>query len=273
MKKITIILLILTNTVLFSQNKELIKETFFNQSTDKIDSIAINNGFNGGEIINIKANFKTDSNGNIFDISVDTNSKIFESEINFIINQIPKLNPNEYLHKGQNMKYGLKINVKLESDNERKNRIKKGKLTKIEYKGFYIKEYFPVKIIEVEETEKNQFINIETIPVSENCKQILDELDLRKCVQNDIVQHVSRKFDSDLAFQLGLPAGIQKIIVKFIISKSGEIVNIEAEGNSEELREEGIRVINTFPNFIKPGTIDGKPVDIKYSIPIAFRVE
>ena len=273
MKKIIIILLILTNTVINSQNKELIKKTFLNQSTEKIDSIAINNGLKSGEIFLIRAFFKTDSNGNVFEINVDDKSKLFESEINSIVNQIPSLNPNEYLHKGQEMKYGLKIYIKLESNNQRKTRIKNGKPTKIEYKEFYIKEFFPIKFVQIDELEKNEFSKIGTSPVTENCKNITNEIELRKCVSYDLSGHINRKFDANLASELGLPSGLQKIIINFIISKSGEIVNIVAEANHEELREEAIRTINTFPNFIKPATIDEKPVDVKYSMPIMFRIE
>jgi hypothetical protein len=273
MKKITLILLILTNSFTYSQNKALIKETFFNQPSDKIDSIAINNGLKSGAVFLIRAFFKTDSDGNVFEISVVDKSKIFESEINSIINQIPGLNPNEYLHKGQEMNYGLKIYIKLASNNQRKTRIKNGKINKIAYYAFHIKEYFPVKFIQIDEIEKNEFSKIGSAPVTEKCKNIIDEIELRNCVSYDLSSHINSKFDADLASELGLPPGLQKIIIKFIISKSGEIVNIEAEANHEELREEGIRIVNIFPNFIKPATIDGKPVDVKYSMPIMFKIE
>lgn len=273
MKKIIIILLILTNTFIYSQNKELIKEAFFNQSIEKIDSIAINNGLKSGEVFLISAFFKTDSIGNVFEIIVDDKSKLFESEINSIVNQIPRLNPTEYVHKGQEMKYGLKVYIKLESNNQRKTRIKNGKPTKIAYKGFYIKEYFPIKFIQIEALEKNEFSKIGRAPVTENCKNIIDEIELRRCVSYDLSGHINTNFDADLASELGLPSGLQKIIINFIISKSGEIVNIEAEANHEQLREEAIRTINIFPNFIKPATIDGNPVNVKYSIPIMFKIE
>ena len=272
MKKILILIIILTVTILNSQNKELIKGTFFNQSIHKIDSIAINNGYKSGEFVLFKASFKSNLKGEIFEINIDEKSKIFESGLTSIINQIPILNSSEYLHKGEEMKYGLKFHLKLESKDKRKRRIKKGELSKIKYKSFYIKEYFPVKKIEIVETEKNLFSKIERIPVSINCKNTTDEMELRKCVQNDIRMHINRKFDVNIVSELGLLAGKQKVTIKFIISKSGEIVNIEAEGNHEELIEEGIRVINSFPNF-KPGTIDGKPVDVNYTIPITLLVE
>lgn len=256
-----------------SQNKKLVKETFFKQSVNEIEKIAIKSGFKGGDFLQLKVFFKIDSNGEIFDINLNNRTKAFESEIIRIINQIPRLDPNEYLTKGQEMKYELKINIKLPTNRERKKRIKKGTTDKIEYKGFYVKEYFPVKWIEIKDTEKSEFSKIETIPVTKKCKKLSNENEIRSCVIKDIQKYVTRKFDVDLAQDLGLPQGKQRIIISFVISKSGEIVNVEAKGSHKLLLDEGTRVINSFPSFYKPGTIGGEPVNVNYKIPLSFMVQ
>lgn len=272
MKKI-LLLLLFTSTILSSQNKELIKETFYRQSINNIDKIALKNEYKGNETIWANFFFKTDSNGKITEISIPQKSQIFESELKAFINQIPTLNPSEYLHKGDIMKYGIKMGFKLASKSERKKILKKGEKIGITFKWFYIKEYYPVKTININENKKNEFSEIQSIPITQNCKNLTVDTEIKNCVINDITKHINRKFDSNLASDLGLPAGLQKIIITFYISKNGEIVNISAKGSREELREEGIRVMNTFPNFYKAGMIDGKQVDVKYTIPIAFRVE
>ena len=271
MKKILLIILF-TSTILNSQNKELIKETIYKQSINNIDKTAIKNGYKGNETICVNAFFKTDSNGNIVAINIPSKSQIFKSELKTFINQIPKLNPNEYLHKGDTMKYELKMCFKLATKSERKKILKKDEQVAIRFKWFYVKEYFPVKNIEVEEIERSEFSKIESLPVTENCKDFIDDTEIKKCVINEIIKHINRKFDADLASELGLAPGLQKIFITFYISKKGEIVNITAKGSRKELREEGIRVLNTFPDFYKGGEIDGKPVDVKYTIPIAFSV-
>lgn len=276
MKKILLLLLLLlllTSTILSSQNKELIKETFYRQSINNIDKIALKNGYKGNETIWTNFFFKTDSNGKITEISIPEKSQIFESELKAFINQIPTLNPSEYLHKGDIMKYGIKTGFKLASKSERKKILKKGEKIGIKFKWFYVKEYYPVKTINIDENKENEFSEIQSIPITQNCKNFTVDTEIKNCVINDITKHINRKFDADLASDLGLPAGLQKIIITFYISKNGEIVNISAKGSREELREEGIRVMNTFPNFYKAGMIDGMPVDVKYTIPIAFRVE
>ena len=272
MKKI-LLLILLTSTFLNSQNKELIKEIIYRQSINNIDKIALENGFKGDETICIKAFFKTNSNGDITDISVAEKSNIFESELNSIIRQIPKLDPNEYLHKGEIMKYELGMCLKLATNSERKKILKNGENIGINFKWFSIKEFFPVKTIEIDNIDKNEFSLVESIPITEKCKDLIDSSQIKECVMSDITNHINRKFDSSLASELGLPAGLQKISVTFYIAKNGEIVNITAKGSREELIDEGIRVMNTFPRFYKGGMIDGKPVDVKYTIPIAFRVE
>lgn len=268
MKKNLFLLLILTSSFINSQNKEIIKKTFsVNQSIEGIENVAIENGSKKGDNVFLKVFFKSDLNGVIFDISVDNKSKIFESEITKIINKIPKLNPNEYLNKGKEMKYGLKIHIKVSTKKKPRKKTKKKK-----YKWFYVKEYFPIKWVEIQEIEKKEISKIERIPISENCKNIKGKTEILNCVYKDLKMHVNRKFDVDLAQDLGLPQGKQTLVVSFVISKIGEIVNVEAEGDHELLLEEGIRVINSYPNFYKPGTINGKPVDVKYSIPISFSV-
>lgn len=270
MKHTFLLLILFLNTILYSQNKDLIKETFFAQSVNNLDKIALENGYKRKENVFIQVSFKCDSIGKIFDIKVSERSKIFETEIKSFIEQIPVLNSNEYIHKGNVMKYGLKIGFKLPTKNEYKRIITKGDKIAINYKWFIIKEYFPVKTIEISEIDKNNFPTVENIPITKNCKSLMDKIEIKKCVSNEIKMHVNRKFDTELA--INLPKGIHKVTIMFYISKKGEIVNISAEGDTPELVEEGIRAINTFPNFHKGGLINGELVDVKYTLPIMFSI-
>lgn len=264
--------LILTSTILNAQNEKIIKEVFLIQSVNKIDSIAIENGFEGKKIIYIEAFFKSDFTGNITDITVKDREEVFESEILSIINQIPNLDPNEYLHKGREMKYGLKIIIKLPSNSDRKRRIKKGTTDYINFIGLHVVKYFPVKWIEIPENETENFSIVEKVPVPMSCIDAKNEIERRNCLSKSVQMHVNRKFNIDLVQELGISHGKKRIVVSFVISKTGEIVNIEATGCHESLEEEAIRVINTLSNFHKPGTTDGKPVNVKYSLPISFIV-
>ena len=77
-------------------------------------------------------------------------------------------------------------------------------------------------------------------------------------------------FNTDIAKYLGL-SGIQRISVIFKIDKNGNVVDVRSRGPHPSLEKEAIRVINMLPR-IKPGTKNGKPVIVPYSLPITFQV-
>lgn len=130
------------------------------------------------------------------------------------------------------------------------------------------------EIIEVDEEEEVMedvpFAIIEDVPVYPGCKGNKDQL--RACLQEKITKHVNRKFNADLASDLGLSPGVKRIFVMFKIDKSGNITNVMARAPHKRLQEEAVRVINLLPKMI-PGKQRGRPVGVKYSLPIAFKVE
>lgn len=67
--------------------------------------------------------------------------------------------------------------------------------------------------------------------------------------------------------------GIQgKVVLQFVINCDGSITNIEiVKGVCHPLDKEAIRIIKKMPKW-KPGTVNGKPVRVRYTIPIMFRL-
>ena len=129
------------------------------------------------------------------------------------------------------------------------------------------------EIIEVEEEDVMEdvpFAIIEDVPVYPGCKG--NKAKLRACLQEKITKHVNRKFNSDLASDLGLSPGVKRIFVMFKIDKTGNITNVMARAPHKRLQEEAIRVVKLLPKMI-PGKQRGRPVGVKYSLPIAFKVE
>lgn len=65
--------------------------------------------------------------------------------------------------------------------------------------------------------------------------------------------------------------GIQgRVIVSFVIDKDGSITDIEVVRSIDPiLDKEAIRVIKIMPKW-KPGMIKGKPVRVKYTVPVTF---
>lgn len=66
--------------------------------------------------------------------------------------------------------------------------------------------------------------------------------------------------------------GVQgKVYIQFIVEKDGSLSNITVRRgcNNETLDKEAINVIKKMPNWI-PGTMRGKKVRVKQTIPITF---
>ena len=63
-----------------------------------------------------------------------------------------------------------------------------------------------------------------------------------------------------------------KVFVRFVVDKSGAIRNIEIlKGTGFGLDEEAIRVMKAMPAW-KPGRQGGQPVNVRYNLPIDFRL-
>ena len=68
--------------------------------------------------------------------------------------------------------------------------------------------------------------------------------------------------------------GIQgRVICAFVVNRDGSVVDAEVlRGVDPSLDKEALRVIGTMPKW-KPGKQRGKPVRVKYTVPITFRLQ
>ena len=126
------------------------------------------------------------------------------------------------------------------------------------------------KKYEYEKGEDIPFSEIDEVPVFPGCEGTQEEL--KACMQNKIMNHISSNFNADLANELGLQPGIKRIFVLFKIDENGAITDIKARAPHQSLADEAIRVIESLPTMI-PGKQKGEVVGVKYSLPIAFKVE
>ena len=64
-----------------------------------------------------------------------------------------------------------------------------------------------------------------------------------------------------------------RVIVTFIIQKDGSVAKARiARSVDPELDAEALRIVKAMPNWT-PGTQDGKPVNVKYAIPVVFSLQ
>ena len=135
-------------------------------------------------------------------------------------------------------------------------------------------EIVEVEDIEVEEVEEDidvPFNVIENVPIFPGCEKEKGNNAKKQCMSDKISKFVNRKFNTDLAGDLGL-SGRQRINVIFKIDKTGNIVGVQARAPHPGLEKEAKRVIRLLPKM-KPGKQRGKPVNVPYSLPILFQVQ
>ena len=133
-------------------------------------------------------------------------------------------------------------------------------------------EEIDIEDIEVEEFEDVEvpFAVIENVPIFPGCDKGNNEKK-RKCMSEKIAKFVQRKFNTELAGDLGL-TGRQRISVIFKIDKTGVVTGVRARAPHPRLEKEAQRVINLLPKM-KPGRQRGKAVIVPYSLPIIFQVQ
>ena len=113
------------------------------------------------------------------------------------------------------------------------------------------------------------FSEIERVPTYPGCSG--DNETLKKCFTERISAFVGENFNTKLGKDLGL-TGIQRIVVKFKIDKSGNIVRATAKAPKPELEAEALRIIEKLPHM-QPGEQNGEKVGVLYSLPIVFEVQ
>ncbi|AUS04858.1 energy transducer TonB [Pseudotamlana carrageenivorans] len=134
-------------------------------------------------------------------------------------------------------------------------------------------EIVEVEEVEVEEVEEDvdvPFSVIENVPIFPGCEKGTNN-EKRDCMSKKISQFVNKKFNTELASELGL-SGRQRINVIFKIDKTGSITGVRARAPHPGLEREAARVINLLPKM-QPGKQRGKPVNVPYSLPIIFQVQ
>ena len=142
---------------------------------------------------------------------------------------------------------------------------------------------FKVQSDSLSQSEKNPILNVvdgdnvevsfstvQNVPIFPGCEKG-NNAQRRKCMSQKITKFVQRKFNTDLAGDLGL-SGRQRISVIFKIDQNGDVVGVRARAPHPRLVKEATRVVNLLPKM-KPGKQRGKAVIVPYSLPIIFQVQ
>jgi len=114
------------------------------------------------------------------------------------------------------------------------------------------------------------FIAVEQIPIYPGCEGFSTRDDLKNCMSEKLGKLINRKFNSDVASELGL-IGKQNIYVQFTIEKAGHVTKIKARTPHNKLENEAVKVVGKIPQMI-PGKQRGQNVEVIYTLPISLLV-
>ncbi|MEO8933823.1 MAG: energy transducer TonB [Xanthomarina sp.] len=131
----------------------------------------------------------------------------------------------------------------------------------------------PEKVTVIELPEELPLMNImtvEQVPIFPGCENALTNEAKRQCMSDKIATHIKKKFNTDLAGNLGLN-GEQKIFVTFKIDKTGSITDIKTNSKYGQLEKESERVIRKLPKMT-PAKQKDRNVEVLYSLPIKFHI-
>lgn len=115
-----------------------------------------------------------------------------------------------------------------------------------------------------------EFFMMEKMARPSDCESYTDVVDQKVCFNDWIKRYIyaNTKYP-EVAQRLGQE---DQVYVSFIISRTGEVESAEVvKGNYESLNNEALRVITNMPQLL-PGTQRGKPVRMKMTIPVSFKL-
>ncbi len=196
--------------------------------------------------------FVINNNGDVVDIRVRAPHPQLEYEAIRVINLLPKMEPGRQNGEAVSVSYLLPIIFKSEGN------------------SFNQYEKKPILGVIAGDNIEVSFESVENVPIFPGCEKGNNEKK-RKCMSEKIAKFVQRKFNTDLAGDLGF-SGRQRINVIFKIDRSGNVTGVRARAPHPQLEDEAIRVINLLPKM-KPGMQLGKAVIVPYSLPIIFNVQ
>ena len=235
-----------TNKITDLTKKEIISNSLLHISS-KVDSIFLKRmKLKENDSIEFKVKYTIDKFGLLITDSTKINTGIisFDNYMKMVINTIPRFTPAKNENK-ENIPYSIEFDGRFH--------ISQNKMIPYE---FVVKEYF--------------FENIDIIPVFPGCENYKDKI---FCFQQKIAEHVKNNLRMpEKAFKENIQGQVH---IFFIIDEKGNITDIETSKSpgKKVLEDEAYRVASLIPSMVFPGYKNGKPIRVRYSQSITFRIQ
>ena len=120
-------------------------------------------------------------------------------------------------------------------------------------------KYVPVQVVEEEEPEEQTIF------------EVVENMPDFPGGQAALMQYLAKNIKYPTIAQENGTQG--RVIVQFVVNRDGSIVDAKVVRSVDPyLDKEALRVINTMPKW-KPGMQRGKPVRVKFTVPVMFRLQ
>tara|TARA_Y100001958_G_scaffold73213_1_gene49408 strand:+ start:728 stop:1138 length:411 start_codon:yes stop_codon:yes gene_type:complete len=108
----------------------------------------------------------------------------------------------------------------------------------------------------------------EEVPIFPGCESKRNK---KKCFDKKLRQHILTFFYYPKEAIVRKEEG--RVYIQFIINSDGDISSVKARAPYKSLKEAAIKIISRLSsNKFIPGKVDGKNVDVPFTIPITFRL-
>ncbi len=103
--------------------------------------------------------------------------------------------------------------------------------------------------------------SVDSAPILNTCPEPKDTKD---CFNESMSDFAKRNLVTRKTMQAGGTAYVQ-----FVVSEKGEVGNVRVRSNSEDQKEDIIRILTAL-KFDSPALLNGEPVAMKHSMPVVF---
>ena len=110
---------------------------------------------------------------------------------------------------------------------------------------------------------------IEEIPIFPGCEDVVKKERL-DCFNDKMSEHIKTNFKYPSKAQKRNIQG--RVSVQFVINKEGNVVDVQTRGADPILQTEARRIFSLLPKM-KPGIQRGKPVNVRYGMPLNFKLQ
>lgn len=113
---------------------------------------------------------------------------------------------------------------------------------------------------------------VEQVPIFPGCEAVNGRRGLMNCMQRGIRNHVVKRFRQRFVDALGLEKGSYSIYINFKFDRNGKVAAVRIRAPHPQLEKKARHIMASLPTVI-PAKINGRPVGVKYTLPLRFSVD